>query len=590
MRKTKILATLGPACNNVDTMKQMIANGLDAARINCSHSIGEARLNTVNMLKQAREEMGKSIALLLDTKGPEIRTKTFENGKVSLEQGQEFTLTTRDIIGDETCVAVTYEDLPKDLRIGSRVLFDDGLIEMTVTAIAGTEVKCVLVNSGVLGSRKGINIPDVVVNLPSLTEQDVEDIKFGIKESFDFIAASFVRTANDIVNIRKVLESNGGEHIRIIAKIESRDGVDNLDSILEVADGVMVARGDLGVEIPPEEVPIVQKSMIRSCNLMGKPVITATHMLESMVSNPRPTRAEANDVANAIFDGTDVVMLSGETANGNYPVESISMMERIASKAESTIDYSENTIHLNINKNITNTMSYAGVATAQDLGAACIVPITDSGYAARMVSRSRPNCPILAVTNDPVTCRQLSLTWGCIPVLSERPFEGDSEVFDIAEEMAMKTGLAKSGDIIVAMAGVPVGLAGTTNTIRVRTVGNVLAKGTGNKLGIVRGITRLFTQSEDDDRASFERGDIIICTHTDDKMLEHLKSASGLVVGSWENVDLSHAKTVAKALEIPMLRVKVRAIDFVKTGTPVTLDTNEGLLINGYTLLEERKW
>jgi len=589
MRKTKILATLGPACNDVGTMKQMIANGLDAARINCSHSIGEARLNTVKMLKEAREAMGKPVALLLDTKGPEIRTKSFEDGKVYLQQGSEFTLTTEDIIGDETRVAVTYEDLPKDLHVGSRVLFDDGLIEMKVIAIKGNEVKCVLINSGVLGSRKGINLPDVVVNLPSLTEQDIEDIKFGIEAEFDFIAASFVRTANDIINIRKVLEENGGEHIRIIAKIESRDGVDNLDSILEVADGVMVARGDLGVEIPPEEVPIVQKSMIRSCNLMGKPVITATHMLESMVSNPRPTRAEANDVANAIFDGTDVVMLSGETANGQYPTEAISMMDRIAVKVESTIDYSENSLYPNINKNITNTMSFAGVATAADLGAACIVPITDSGFAARMVSRSRPSCPILAVTNDPVTCRQLSLSWGCIPVLSEKTFEGDSAVFDIAEEMAIKSGLAKNGDIIVAMAGVPVGLAGTTNTIRVRTVGNVLAKGKGNKLGIVRGLTRLFTHSADDDRAFFERGDVIICTQTDDSMLEHLKKAGALVVGSWENVDLRHAETVSKALGLPMLRVKVKPVDFVKTGTPVTVDTNAGLLINGYTLPEDKK-
>jgi len=584
MRKTKILATLGPACNNVDTMIQMIENGLNGARINCSHGTIESRLEIVNRLKEAREKTNKPVALLLDTKGPEIRTKTFANDKIYLEQGAEFILTTRDIIGDETRVAVTYEDLPNDLQVGSRVLIDDGLLEMKVIAIEGPDVKCILVNSGFLGNRKGINLPDVVVNLPSLTEQDVEDIKFGIEHEFDFIAASFVRTATDIVNIRKVLEKNGGDHIRIIAKIESRDGVDNLDSILEVADGVMVARGDLGVEIPPEEVPIVQKSMIRSCNLMGKPVITATHMLESMVSNPRPTRAEANDVANAIFDGTDVVMLSGETASGQYPVEAISMMARIATTAEDTVDYTKNNLYHNINKNITNTMSNAGVVVATDLGAACIVPITDSGFAARMVSRSRPSCPILAVTNSAVTCRQLNLSWGCIPVLSARPFEGDSEVFDIAEEMAVKTGLAGNGDIIVAMAGVPVGLAGTTNTIRVRTVGNVLAKGKGNKQGTVRGLTRLFTLSEnEDDRAAFEQGDIIICTHTDDSIMEYLKKAGALVVGSWENVDLSHAETVAKALELPMLRVKVRPVDFVKSGTPVTVDTNKGLLINGYT-------
>jgi len=584
MRKTKILATLGPACNSVDTMKQMIAGGMDAARINCSHGTIESRLEIVNRLKEARDAMGKQVALILDTKGPEIRTKTFTNDKVYLEQGAEFTLTTQDIIGDETRVAVTYEDLPKDLRVGSRVLIDDGLLEMKVTAIKGSDVKCVLVNSGFLGNRKGINIPDVVVNLPSLTDQDIEDIKFGIKEGFDFIAASFVRTDNDIINIRKVLEENGGEHIRIIAKIESRDGVDNLDSILEVVDGIMVARGDLGVEIPPEEVPIVQKSMILSCNLIGKPVIIATHMLESMVSNPRPTRAEANDVANAIYDGTDVVMLSGETANGKYPVEAISMMARIAQKVESTIDYCASSLYRNINKNITNTMSNAGVVTAADLGAACIVPITDTGFVARMVARSRPTCPILAVTNNPVVCRQLNLSWGCIPVLSDKPFVGDSEVFGVAEEMALKLGLAKNGDIVVAMAGVPVGLAGTTNTIRVLTVGNVLAKGLGNNMGVKRGLTRLFTNDTNDDRASFEQGDVIICIQTDDSMLEHLKKAGALIVGTWENVDLSHAETVAKALEIPMLRVKVRAVDFVKSGTPVTVDTDAGLLINGYAV------
>jgi len=583
MRKTKILATLGPACDTVETMVQMIEKGLDAARINCSHGTVESRLETVNKLKEARTATGKPIALLLDTKGPEIRTKTFAEGKVYLKQGQEFTLTTQDIEGDESRVAVTYEDLPKDLQVGSRVLFDDGLIEMKVTEIKGTEVKCVLINSGILGNRKGINIPDVVVNLPSLTEQDEHDIIFGIQEGFDYIAASFVRTDNDIINIRKVLEKNGGENLKIIAKIESRDGVDNLDKILEVADGIMVARGDMGVEIPPEEVPIVQKNMIRSCNIMGKLVITATHMLESMVSNPRPTRAEASDVANSIFDGTDVVMLSGETANGQYPVESISMMDRIARTAEDTIDYSKNSLHQNINKNITNTMSYAGVATAQDLGAACIVTITDSGFAARMVSRSRPGCPILAVTNDEMVCRQLNLAWGCTPVLSPKTFTGDSEVFDIAEEMAVESGLAQSGDIIVALAGVPVGVAGTTNTIRVRTVGNVLVTGEGNKQGIIRGITRIFTQNAACDRGDFQQGDIIICTHTDDSMLEYLKKAGALVIGSWEtNIDFSHAETVAKALELPMIRTKVKPVDHVKTGTPVTVDTDKGLLINGY--------
>jgi len=585
MRRTKILATLGPSSNSLETIKKMIGAGMNAARINFSHFNYKTDGKLIEIVKQAREEMGQPIPLILDTKGPEIRIKTFDTDKVYLEQGAEFTLTTEDIVGDVTRVSVTYENLPRDLQVGNRVLIDDGLIEMKVTAVNATEIKCVLINSGFLGHRKGINVPDVFVDLPSLTEKDIEDIKYGITADFDYIAASFVRTANDIINIRKVLEDNGGGHIKIIAKIESRDGVNNLESILEVADSVMVARGDLGVEIPPEEVPIVQKNMILQCNLVGKPVITATHMLESMVSNPRPTRAEANDVANAIFDGTDVVMLSGETAGGKYPVEAISVMSRIAEQAEGSIDYETQyaTYYRNLNKNITNAMSHAAVTTAADMGAACIVAITDSGFAARMVSRSRPSCPILAVTSSPTVCRQVNFTFGCVPILSDKPIEGDSEVFDIAEELALKSGMAKTGEIIVALAGVPVGIAGTTNTVRVRTVGNVLASGIGNKRGIVHGITRLFIGNlEESERFFFEQGDIIICTQTNDSMMEYIKKAGALVIGSWEKLDFSHAETVARALDIPMLRLNVKAVDFVKPGLDVTVDTNEGHLFNGY--------
>jgi len=581
MRKTKILATLGPATKDVVTIKQMIKNGMNAARVNFSHGTYESHTEIINMLKQAREEMNKPIALVLDTKGPEIRIKSFEQDKIYLEQGAEFTLTTRDVVGNQDIVSVTYEDLPKDLQVGSRVLIDDGLLELKVIDLTKTDVKCQLINSGFISSRKGVNIPDVYVNLPSLTDQDIEDIKFGIKMDFDFIAASFVRTATDITNIKKVLEDNGGAHIHIIAKIESREGVDNIESILHVADGIMVARGDLGVEIPPEEVPIVQKSLIRACNQVGKPVITATHMLESMVSNPRPTRAEANDVANAIYDGTDIIMLSGETASGQYPSESVAMMARIATQVELSFDYRKKTSYGNLSNNITNAISVAAVTTAADLGAACIVPITDSGFASRMVSRCRPACPILAVTADARVCRQLNLSWGCIPVLSE-PFIGDSEVFDIAEEMSMKTKLAKPGETIVSVAGVPVGIAGTTNTMKVRTVGNVLAKGKGNKRGIVQGITRVFKSPEAQERPYFEHGDIIICTQTSDKMMEYIKKAGAIVIGSWEDTDLSHAKTVAKALDIPLLEINVRAVDFVSPGLAVTVDTDEGLLVNGY--------
>jgi pyruvate kinase len=584
MRKTKILATLGPASNDVNKIKEMIRHGMDAARVNFSHGTYESHAVLIGKLKEAREALDKHIPLILDTKGPEIRIKTFDTDKVYLEQGAEFTLTTRDVEGNQSIVSITYPDLPNDLQVGSRVMIDDGLIEMKVTSLTKTDITCVLINSGFLSARKGVNIPDTHINLPALADKDIEDIKFGILHKFDYIAASFVQSASDVQNIRKVLEDNGGGKIKIIAKIENREGVDNLESILAAADGIMVARGDMGIELPPEEVPIVQKTMIHRCNVVGKPVITATHMLESMTQNPRPTRAEANDVANAIFDGTDVLMLSGETAGGQYPVESVAMMARIAEKAEKNIDYSEKyvNLHQNINKNTTNAMSYAAVATATDLGAACIVAITDTGFASRMVSRCRPNFPVLAVTADETVCRQLNLIWGTMPMLSANPFEGDNEVFDVAEEMAIKSGLVKTGETIIAIAGVPIGIAGTTNTLKVRTVGSVLAQGKGNKRGVVQGFARVFNDTTANEQPYFEQGDIIICVQTGDNMMEYIKKAGAIVIGSWENLDLSHAETVAKALDIPMLTVGVRVVDFVNPGSPITVNTEEGLLLNGF--------
>ena len=584
MRKTKILATIGPACNDLKTITQMIENGMDAARFNFSHCTYEMYTELADKVQEASRALGKPVPLILDTKGPEIRIKTFDVDRIYLEQGAHFTLTTEDVVGNQSMVSVTYADLPKDLKVGSRVMIDDGLIEMKVLSLTPTEVRCELINSGFISARKGVNIPDVYVNLPSLTQKDMDDIVFGIKNGIDYVAASFVRTASDVINIRKVLEDNGGGHIKIIAKIESREGVDNIESILGVADGIMVARGDLGIEIPPEEVPIVQKDLIHKCNLVGKPVITATHMLESMQQNPRPTRAEANDVANAIFDGSDVIMLSGETANGKYPTESVAMMARIAARAEANIDYAAGYkfLYQNINKNITNAISYAGVATAVDLAAAAIVVITDTGFAARMVARCRPSFPVLAVTADNTVYRQLNLVWGVLPVWVSEPFRGDSEVFDKAEEMAIETGLAKTGETIVALAGVPIGVAGTTNTLKVRTVGNVLAQGTGNKRGAVKGLSRVVLDPNQIDMPYFEQGDILICTHTTDKMMEFIKKAGAIVIGSWEEVDLSHAKTVAQALDIPLLACNVRVVDFVNPGLPVTVDTNEGFLFNGF--------
>ena len=580
MRKTKILATLGPTCNDIEIMKTMIKTGMDAARFNFSHGTHESLEETINKLKAAREELDLPIPMVLDTKGPEIRIGFFKEGKVFLKQNAIFTFTTDDVEGDDERVSVTYADLPNDMKIGERILLDDGLIELVVESITDTDVTCRVVNEGFISSRKGVNVPDVHVNLPSLTNQDISDLKFGIKMGFDFVAASFIRSANDILNIREILESNGGGHIKIIAKIESRDGVDNIDSILEVADGIMVARGDLGIEIPPEEVPMVQKALIRRANLLGKLVITATQMLESMTKNPRPTRAEANDVANAIFEGTDIVMLSGETANGQYPIDSISMMARIARRAEGSPEYFNEIVHSR-KKNITNAIGYAACATAKDINAACIVPVTDSGFAANMVARSRPEAPILALTTSDKVCRQLNLTWGCKPMLVEN-ISGNDEVFEVVEEMALRSGLAKTGDAVVALAGVPIGIAATTNTLKVRIVGNVLARGhVKNPKGKVQGIARVFKVLEETDHF-FESGDILIATTTSDDMMEYIKKAGAMVVGSWEQVDTRHAETVAKALDIPLLIAKEKVVDLIGEGIAITVDCSQGFVFNGY--------
>lgn len=470
MRKTKIIATLGPATGTVEVLKDLINAGMSAARINFSHGSYESHGVTISNLIKAREELKQPIPLILDTKGPEIRTKDFATDKVTLKQGEKFTITTDDIIGDEKRVAVTYADFAKDLKVSDRVLIDDGLVELKVLSIEGNDVHCEIMNSGVLSHKKGVNLPDSKVNLPSLTQKDIEDIKFGIEQGFDYIAASFIRSAADILAIRKVLEENNGTHIDIIAKIESREGVDNIDEIMEVTDGIMVARGDLGVEIPPEEVPIVQKQLIEKANDAGKIVITATQMLESMITNPRPTRAEANDVANAIYDGTDVIMLSGETAKGDYPIEAVNMMHRIAITTEASILKNKKLKHKDdLHPSITNAISYATVAIAQDLESPCIIPITSKGFSARMVSRFRPSATILAITENENVLRKLNLVWGVVPMLTEVPFASlvDDSAFEANADFAKRLGFVKENDRVVVVAGLPVGISGTTNTMKV---------------------------------------------------------------------------------------------------------------------------
>ncbi len=581
MRRTKIVCTLGPSTGEVEIIKKLIQQGMDAARINFSHGTYESHGEIIENLKKAREELGAPVPLVLDTKGPEIRIKTFKDNQIQLEQGQTFILTTEEVEGDESKVSVTYKNLPFDLKRGSRVLLDDGLIELRVKNLTDVEVECQVINGGPLSSRKGVNIPDVYVNLPSLTEKDIEDIKFGIKMGFDYIAASFVRSATDVINIRKVLEENGGGDIAIIAKIESRDGVNNIDEILEVADGIMVARGDLGVEIAPEEVPLVQKMLIKKANHKGKPVITATQMLESMVINPRPTRAEANDVANAIFDGSDAVMLSGETAKGSYPLEAAKMMATIAQKTESSLDYIKQMGKnaMGVQTNITNAISHATCTTASDLNAACIVTITKSGGTARMVSKFRPICPVLGCTIDERVWRQSNLVWGCVPILTQKKTTTD-ELFSLAVDKAVEYGIAKNGDIVVITAGVPVGVTGTTNILKVHIVGDVLVKGKGIGNKTVSGTATVIKVVEEAEKY-FKKGDILVTPNTNNDFLPFMKKAAAIIVEAGEGVDSSHAETVGRALDIPVIINAQNAVELIRSGTLITVDSKKGFVYNG---------
>ncbi len=581
MRRTKIVCTLGPATNDVEIMKDLIRSGLDGARINFSHGTYESHTEIINKLKQAREELNAPIPLILDTKGPEIRLKTFDAEKYYLEKNAKFTLTTEDIVGNQEKVAVTYQDLPNDLEVGSRVLIDDGLIELRVDSIKGNDINCTVVNGGFVSSNKGMNLPDVYVHLPSLTERDIEDIKFGIEMGFDYIAASFIRTAKDVINIRKVLEENGGNDIHIIAKIESREGVINIDEILEVADSIMVARGDLGVEIPSEEVPLVQKSLIEKANAASKPVITATQMLESMIANPRPTRAEANDVANTIFDGSDAIMLSGETAKGDYPVEAVAMMAKIAEKTEHSINYSHNlTRTFGTAKNITNAISYAACTTAAELKTACICTVTTSGFTARMIAKHRPTCPIVGCTMNERAWRQMNLVWGCKSLYHERP--KDDEIFDVAIDAAVKSGLAKNGDTIVIAVGVPLGVTGSTNTLRVDVIGDVLAKGIGFGKERVSGTARVIKVLNEAE-IHFRKGDILVTTTTDSDWLPYIKKASAVIVGPIDpdHIGSCHAEHVCRALNIPMIACNMKVIDFMPNDGLITVDPKRGYIYTG---------
>jgi len=474
-RRTKIICTLGPAVDNEEMLRKLILAGMNCARFNFSHGTHETHLATLTRLKRIRDELGAPVAAMLDTKGPEIRIKSFKDGPITLAEGEEFVLTTRDVEGDAHQVSVTYENLHQEMEPGKRILIDDGLVELRVESIDGQDLHCRVLTGGPLSNNKSINIPDTKIQLPALTDKDREDLRFAAENDFDFVAASFIRKAQDVKDIRAELDKWGGQQIRIIAKIENREGVENFDEILLASDGAMVARGDLGVEIPAYEVPILQKDMIAKSAAAGKNVVTATQMLDSMIRNPRPTRAEVSDVANAVFDGTSCVMLSGETASGKYPIEALETMVRTVEAAESAIDYKDRFIRQYDldrqvgSQSIDQAISHTCCMTAMDLNATAILAATMSGHAARMISRFRPACPIIALTTQEKIRRQLAISWGVQPYLYGS-VDSTDRLFSLCVQTAVKEGAVQSGDTVVITAGVPMNERGTTNLIKAQVV------------------------------------------------------------------------------------------------------------------------
>lgn len=580
MKKTKIVATIGPASESEEVLKSLFENGLNVCRLNFSHGSHEEHRQRINTIKKVREELNLPIGIMLDTKGPEIRLGNFKEGTIELAEGDIFTLTSRDILGDESIVNVSYEDLPSDVKKGDIILIDDGLVELKVLEIINnTDIKTIALNGGTLKNHKGVNVPNVEINLPAITQKDIDDILFGIENRVDFIAPSFIRKADDVTEIRRILEENGGQNIEIISKIENQQGVDNIDEILMASDGIMVARGDLGVEIETEIMPLVQKQLIKKAHSYGKPVITATQMLDSMMRNPRPTRAEVTDVANAILDGTSAIMLSGETAAGKYPVESVKTMYNIAIKTEESLNYSgllkERSTETEIST--TNAIGRATCYTAQDLEAAAIITATSSGYTSKAISKFRPKAPIIAVTTTEEVMRQLSLEWGVYPVLAPNS-ETTDEVISNSVESAIKSGYVKEGDLVVITAGIPAGLSGSTNLIKVHTIGKVLLKGTGIGSSSISGRVCI-ANNESELLAKFGDGDILVCVNSDKDMVKFMEKAGAIVT---EHGGLtSHGAIVGLNLEKPTIVGAENATTILKDGEIVTVDSVTGQIYKG---------
>jgi pyruvate kinase len=579
MQKTKMVFTIGPTSEKEEILTELIKAGMNAARLNFSHGDHEEHGKRIELIKKLRTKLNKPIAIMLDTKGPEIRTKDFD-GKVELKEGSKFTIHCgEDIIGDETRCAVTYDTLYKDVKPGDSILIDDGLVGLLVEKVDGNRIECKVVNSGVVSSKKGVNVPGVKINLPALTEKDKADLIFGCEQGVDLVAASFIRKAADVLAIRKVLEQNGGNDIQIFSKIENQEGVDNIDEIIQFSDGIMVARGDMGVEIPIEMVPVVQKMIIEKCNKAGKPVITATQMLDSMMRNPRPTRAEASDVANAIFDGTDAVMLSGESANGKYPIEAANTMAKIARAAEAQIDYEAalNKRKENALSNIANAISLATCTTAMELNVSAIITATQSGSTARMVSKYRPEVPIIAVTPNEKVARRLALNWGVFPI-SATEFQSTDEMITESVNKAKEEGYIKNGDLVVVAAGIPVHYSGTTNMLKVHVVGDVLVQGKGAGSTPGFGNAKVIKNPKDAVKL-VEQDDILIVKSLNKEYMEVLDRVAGIIAE--EGGLTSHMAIECLSQGVPLIVNAGGATEAIKTGAFITMDVARGVVYNG---------
>ena len=576
MRKTKIICTLGPSTDKEGVLRDLIANGMNVARFNFSHGSHEEHLGRLEKLKALREELGKPVAALLDTKGPEIRLKDFKNGVENLVAGQTFTLTTRDVEGTNEICSITYKDLPMDVEPNGTIMLDDGLIKLQIQTVNDTDIVCTVLNNGKIKNKKGVNVPGVHLSMPYMSQRDKDDIIFGIQQGYDFIAASFVRTAQDVYDIRNLLNQYDSD-IRIIAKIENREGVNNIDSILAAADAVMVARGDLGVEIDFTELPGIQKTIIDRSFSFGKPIVTATQMLDSMMVNPRPTRAEISDVANAIYDGTSAIMLSGETAAGAYPVEALKTMSAIAERTEQegfhlrgrTMDFNPGKI------SVSDATAHAACLTARDVNAAAIVTVSESGTTARLLSKYRPQQPIIACVMREQVQRQLSLSWGITPLMMSLAHSTD-ELIEMSTALAKENGYLHNGELAVVTAGVPVGVSGTTNMIKIHMVGNCLATGVGvgPENNDVASGKACVCRTMDEVRAKFKPGMVLVVPSTSNEMLSFVRDAAALVV---EEPGLnSHAAIAGKALLKPTVVGAAGATSHIRDGLMVAVDCAHG--------------